>query len=99
MCRSASGAVQLSIFPSPIESTIAARFFRSIAFLVASVGCVALSLGGASALAQGLPPSEPPPPAPTPSIVYRAHDPAAIRDYRTNPALVRQMVSQLVCAV
>jgi hypothetical protein len=89
----------LSISSPPIESTIAARLFRSIAFLVASVGCAALSLGGISALAQGLPPPPPPPPAPTPSIVYRAHDPAAIRDYRTNPEIVRQMVNQLVCAV
>ena len=99
MCRGPSGAVQLSIFPPPIEFTIAARFIRSIAFLVASVGNAALSLAGASALAQGLPAPPPPPAAPTPSIVYRAHDPALIRDYRTNPELVRQMVNQLVCAV
>jgi len=89
----------LSIFPPPIESTIAARLFRSIAFLVASVGCAVLSLGGTSALAQGLPPPAPPPPAPTPSVVYRAHNPAAIRDYRTDPEIVRPMANQLVCAV
>ena len=33
------------------------------------------------------------------SIVYSAHDPAAIKDYRTNPAVVRAMVNRLVLAV
>jgi uncharacterized protein (DUF362 family) len=36
---------------------------------------------------------------PTQSIVYSAHDPAAIHDYRTNPAVVRGMVNRLVLAV
>ncbi|MEP6976278.1 MAG: DUF362 domain-containing protein [Spartobacteria bacterium] len=82
----------MSIVPSPIESTIVARLFRSIAFLVAGAGA------GAAA-AQGLPPPEPPAPAATPSIVYRAHHSQAIQDYRVNPALVRQMTNQLVLAV
>ncbi|MDQ6860020.1 MAG: DUF362 domain-containing protein [Verrucomicrobiota bacterium] len=38
-------------------------------------------------------------PQPTPSIVYSIHDPAAISQYRTNPALVRRMVDRLVVAV
>ncbi len=76
-----AAAAELSIVPSPIESTIAARLFRSIAFLVVSVGCAIASLGGAVALAQGLPPPAPPPPAPTPSVVYRAHNRNAIHDY------------------
>ena len=97
MCRSTSVVAQLSILAPPIEFTIAARLFRSIAFLIASVGCAVLSLAGTTVLAQGEP--APPPPPPTPSIVYRAWNPAAIRDYRTNPELVRQMVNQLVCAV
>lgn len=33
------------------------------------------------------------------SIVYSAHDPSAIKDYRTNPAVVRAMVNRLVLAV
>jgi hypothetical protein len=33
------------------------------------------------------------------SIVYAAHDPAAIKEYRTNPAVVRGMVNRLVLAV
>jgi hypothetical protein len=33
------------------------------------------------------------------SIVYSAHDSAAIKDYRTNPAVVRAMVNRLVLAV
>jgi hypothetical protein len=33
------------------------------------------------------------------SIVYSAHNPAAIKDYRTNPAVVRGMVNRLVLAV
>ncbi|HKP03395.1 MAG TPA: DUF362 domain-containing protein [Chthoniobacterales bacterium] len=37
--------------------------------------------------------------APPPSIVYSAHDPAAIKEYRTNPAVVRGMVNRLVLAV
>ena len=33
------------------------------------------------------------------SIVYSAHDPGAIKDYRTDPAVVRAMVNRLVLAV
>jgi hypothetical protein len=33
------------------------------------------------------------------SIVYSAHNPAAIKEYRTNPAIVRGMVNRLVLAV
>ncbi|MBA3543015.1 MAG: DUF362 domain-containing protein [Chthoniobacterales bacterium] len=73
----------MSTAPSPIESTIAARLFRSIAFLFAGAGVGA---------AQGLP-------APTPSVVYRAHHPNAINNYRAHPALVRQMTNALVLAV
>ena len=39
------------------------------------------------------------PTPPPPSIVYSAHDPAAIKEYRTNPAVVRGMVNRLVLAV
>ncbi len=39
-----------------------------------------------------------PQPPPT-SVVYRAHDSAAIADYRANPEVVRGMVNRLVCAV
>jgi uncharacterized protein (DUF362 family) len=46
----------------------------------------------ASALAQG------PRPAPTPSIVYAVHEPAAIEDYETNPRIVHAMVNRLVLA-
>jgi uncharacterized protein (DUF362 family) len=50
------------------------------------------------AIASGL--AQPPPqPAPTPSIVYSVHDSAAIKDYRTNPRIVREMVNRLVLAV
>jgi len=37
--------------------------------------------------------------APTPSIVYAVHDPASIKDYKTNPRVVREMVNRLVLAV
>src|ERR1043165_9847604 len=37
-------------------------------------------------------------PAPTPSIVYAVHDPAAIKDYKTNPRVVHEMVNRLVLA-
>src|SRR5437773_2392516 len=37
--------------------------------------------------------------APTPSIVYAVHDPGSIRDYKTNPRVVREMVNRLVLAV
>jgi Domain of unknown function (DUF362) len=33
------------------------------------------------------------------SIVYSAHDPTAIKDYRTDPSVVRAMVNRLVLAV
>lgn len=36
--------------------------------------------------------------APTPSIVYAVHDPASIKDYKTNPRLVHEMVNRLVLA-
>jgi uncharacterized protein (DUF362 family) len=38
-------------------------------------------------------------PARSPSVVYSAHNPAAIKDYKTNPAVVRAMVNRLVLAV
>jgi uncharacterized protein (DUF362 family) len=37
-------------------------------------------------------------PAATPSIVYAVHDPDAIRGYKTNPRVVREMVNRLVLA-
>src|SRR6266478_2502618 len=39
-----------------------------------------------------------PPPAPTPSIVYSVHDPGSIKDYKTNPRIVHEMVNRLVLA-
>src|SRR4029077_2174595 len=35
---------------------------------------------------------------PTPSIVYAVHDPRSIKDYNTNPRVVREMVNRLVVA-
>jgi hypothetical protein len=46
-----------------------------------------------SILAQG------PPAVPGPATVFSAHDPAAIRNYRTDPAVVHAMVNRLVLAV
>src|SRR3989442_8362735 len=43
-----------------------------------------------SGVAQG------PQPVPTPSVVYAAHDPDSIRDYKTNSRVVREMVNRLV---
>jgi uncharacterized protein (DUF362 family) len=37
-------------------------------------------------------------PAPTPSIVYAVRDPDAIKDYKTNSRVVREMVNRLVMA-
>src|SRR5438034_11814791 len=45
-----------------------------------------------SGIAQG------PPPTPTPSIVYAVHNPDSIKDYNTNPRVVRDMVNRLVLA-
>src|SRR5213595_2059905 len=39
-----------------------------------------------------------PQPVPTPSVVYAVHDPDSIRDYKTNPSVVREMVNRLVLA-
>src|SRR5437660_4189053 len=39
-----------------------------------------------------------PQPVPTPSVVYAAHDPDSIRDYKTNQRVVREMVNRLVLA-
>jgi hypothetical protein len=49
--------------------------------------------GVATAFAQSAPT------LPERSIVYSAHDPRAIKDYRTDPAVVRAMVNRLVLAV
>jgi uncharacterized protein (DUF362 family) len=46
-----------------------------------------------SAVAQGQQP------APTPSIVYAIHNPDSIKQYKTNPHVVREMVNRLVMAV
>src|SRR5437762_10267166 len=40
-----------------------------------------------------------PQPMPTPSVVYTMRDSDAIKDYRTNPSVVRAMVNRLVLAV
>jgi uncharacterized protein (DUF362 family) len=40
-----------------------------------------------------------PQPAPTPSIVYAIRNPDAIKQYKTNPRVVREMVNRLVIAV
>src|SRR5437773_3515874 len=45
-----------------------------------------------SGLAQG------PQPMPTPSVVYAVHDPDEIKDYKTNPRVVREMVNRLILA-
>jgi Domain of unknown function (DUF362) len=37
-------------------------------------------------------------PMPTPSVVYTMHDSNAIKDYKTNPLIVRAMVNRLVLA-
>ncbi len=39
-----------------------------------------------------------PQPSPTPSIVYELHNPASIKDYKTNPRVVHEMVNRLVLA-
>ncbi len=39
-----------------------------------------------------------PRPMPTPSVVYTMHDSDAIKDYKTNPSIVRTMVDRLVLA-
>ena len=75
--------------PPPIKSTIAARLFRSIAFLVVSVWCAALALGGPAALAQGLPPPPPPPPAPTPLDRLSGAQPG--RDQRLSRPIPRSL--------
>src|SRR5437870_7705098 len=36
--------------------------------------------------------------APVPSIVYSVHDPGSIKDYKTNPRVVHEMVNRLVLA-
>jgi uncharacterized protein (DUF362 family) len=38
-------------------------------------------------------------PTPAQSIVYKAHDPDAIKDYKTNSSVVRGMVNRLILAV
>src|SRR4030095_10919023 len=38
-------------------------------------------------------------PAPTPSIVYSVHNADSIKQYKTNPQIVREMVNRLVMAV
>jgi uncharacterized protein (DUF362 family) len=48
------------------------------------------------AIVSGL--AQTPQPASTPSIVYSVHDPGAIKDYKTNPRIVREMVNRLVLA-
>jgi uncharacterized protein (DUF362 family) len=48
------------------------------------------------AIASGL--AQAPQPVPTPSVVYAVHDPDAIKNYKTNPRVVREMVNRLVLA-
>src|ERR1041384_3701852 len=60
-------------------------FIRNVAFVL----FCAISCG----LAQGQQP------APTPSIVYAIRNPDSIKQYKTNPHVVREMVNRLVLAV
>src|SRR5437870_8744676 len=39
-----------------------------------------------------------PQPTPPPSVVYSVHDPGSIKDYKTNPRIVHEMVNRLVLA-
>ncbi|PYJ68933.1 MAG: hypothetical protein DME75_12045 [Verrucomicrobia bacterium] len=64
---------------------------REAALLMRNVALV-LFCAIASGLAQG------PQPVPTPSVVYAVHDPDAIKDYKTNPRVVREMVNRLILA-
>jgi len=49
------------------------------------------------AISSGL--AQRPQPLPTPSLVYAVHDPDSVKDYKTNPRVVREMVNRLVLAV
>jgi uncharacterized protein (DUF362 family) len=49
--------------------------------------------------ATGQVPAQAPQRTPVPSVVHAARDPAAIKDYKTNPSIVHQMVDRLVLAV
>jgi uncharacterized protein (DUF362 family) len=60
--------------------------------LIRNVALV-LSCAISSGLAQGQQP------APTPSIVYAVRNPDSIKQYKTNPHVVREMVNRLVMAV
>lgn len=67
------------------RSTVFALFARALILILAA--CT-------GALAQ-----EQSRPSPTPSTVFVMHDPAAVKDYRTNPRVVREMVDRLVMEV
>src|SRR3979490_1009879 len=68
--------------PSPISSV--SPFIVRIPILTSFLLCAAATAG-----AQVIP---------SQSIVYAARNPAAIKDYHTNPAVVRGMVNRLVLA-
>jgi uncharacterized protein (DUF362 family) len=51
------------------------------------------------ALAPGFASAQGPAPQPTPSVVYVAHNPTAIKRYKTDPIVVRAMVNRLLTAV
>lgn len=91
--------MQLSSRRPSIESTIAARLSRSIAFLVAGAGWAVLLFSSAQAASPTPVPPPTPIPVPAVSVVYRAHDDDAMLGYRSNPAVVRRMVDELVLAV
>src|SRR5215217_5137723 len=65
-------------------------FINSLTLLMRSVALL-LFCAISSALAQA--------PRPTPSIVYAVHNPSSIKDYKTNPRVVREMVNKLLLAV
>src|SRR5437764_7398768 len=101
MWRTASAVPQLSMPSLPIKFNIAARLFRSIAFLLLGVGSTVLSAAPPTSQPQPTPMSPgspipatiPPLPTPAPvSIVYRAFNLDAIHDYRADPDVVRLMV-------
>jgi len=84
-----------------LEDRCAARWMRRIWRRKSTCACCGWSSSSSSssllcAIASGL--AQTPQPAPTPSIVYSVHDPGSIKDYKTNPRIVREMVNRLVLA-
>jgi uncharacterized protein (DUF362 family) len=89
-------SVAIVVIPSGVEESLTVNINRDVSTLLDMTKLRNVALVLFCAMASGL--AQAPQPTPTPSVVYSVHDSSSIRDYKTNPRVVHEMVNRLVLA-